>query len=143
MSNPVNQSSNEKDPQTFAIIGAAMEVHRVLGSGFIEVLYTDALAIEFGLRSVPFATDVPCNIQYKGRTLRGHYRMDFVCFDSVVVEVKSRFGTGPAEQAQVLNYLAATGHQSGLLLNFGTARLDYKRYVLTKPRWPADPETLG
>ena len=138
-----NEPFEPRDERTFAIIGAAMEVHRVLGSGFLEVLYTDALAIEFGLRSVPFATDLPCNIQYKGRTLRGHYRMDFVCFDSVVVEVKARFGTGPAEQAQVLNYLAATGHQSGLLLNFGTARLDYKRYVLTKPRWPAAPETRG
>ena len=134
-----NEPLEPRDERTFAIIGAAMEVHRVLGSGFLEVLYTDALAIEFGLRSVPFVTDVPCNIQYKGRTLRGHYRMDFVCFDSVVVEVKSRFGTGPAEQAQVLNYLAATGHHCGMLLNFGTAKLDYKRYVLTKPRWPVEP----
>ena len=123
-----------RDQRTFAIIGAAMEVHRVLGSGFLEVLYGDALAVEFGLRSVPFVSDVPCNIKYKGKLLRGHYRMDFVCFDSVVVEVKSKFGTGPAEQVQVLNYLAATGHECGLLLNFGTARLDYKRYILTTPR---------
>ncbi len=82
---------------------------------------------------------LPCNIEYKGRPLRGHYRMDFVCFGEVVVEVKSRFGTGPAEQARVLNYLAATGHHHGLLLNFGTSRLDYRRFVLTKPRCPPGP----
>ncbi len=122
------------DSRTFAIIGAAMEVHRVLGSGFLEVFYRDALAIEFGLRAIPFVAEAPCQITYKTHPLRGHYRMDFICFDSVVVELKARFGTGPAEQAQVLSYLAATGHQCGLLLNFGSARLDYKRFVLTKPR---------
>jgi GxxExxY protein len=126
------------DQRTFAIIGAAMEVHRLLGSGFLEVIYRDALAIEFGLRRVPFMPEVPCTIDYKGHRLRGQYRIDFVCFDSVVVEVKAKFGTGAAEQAQVLNYLAATGHQCALLLNFGAARLEYKRLILSKPRWPAD-----
>jgi GxxExxY protein len=111
-----------------------MEVHRVLGSGFLEVFYRDALAIEFGLREIPFIAEAPCRITYKSHPLRGHYRMDFVCFDSVVVELKARFGTGPAEQAQVLSYLAATSYQTGLLLNFGSARLEYKRFVLTKTR---------
>ncbi len=134
-----NDPLEPRDSRTFAIIGAAMEVHRVLGSGFLEVFYRDALAIEFELRSVPFTVEVPCNVEYKGRVLRGNYRMDFVCFGSVVVEVKARFGTGPAEHAQVLNYLAATGHQCGLLLNFGGAKLEYKRFILTKPRWhPSD-----
>lgn len=122
------------DVRTFAIIGAAMEVHRILGSGFLEVFYRDALAIEFGLRDIPFVAEAPCHVTYKDHPLRGHYRMDFVCFDSVVVELKARFGTGPAEQAQVLSYLAATGHQTGLLLNFGSARLEYRRFVLTRPR---------
>jgi len=58
----------------------------------------------------------------------------FVCFDAVAVELKARFGTGPAEHAQVLSYRAATGHQTGLLLNFGSARMEYKRFVLSKPR---------
>ena len=129
-SNPTEPS----DPRTFAIIGAAMEVHRVLGSGFLEVFYRDALAIEFGLREIPFVTEVPCHVAYKGHSLRGHYRMDFVCFESVVIEVKARFGTGPAEQAQVLSYLASAGYQTSLLLNFGAARLEYKRFILTKPR---------
>jgi len=122
------------DSRTFAIIGAAMEVHRVLGSGFLEILYRDALAIEFGLRLIPFVAETPCQVTYKGHPLRGHYRMDFVCFDSVVVEIKARFGTGPAEQAQVLSYLAATGHRTGLLLNFGSAKLEYKRFILTRSR---------
>jgi GxxExxY protein len=122
------------DSRTFAIIGAAMEVHRVLGSGFLEVFYRDALAIEFGLRDIPFVAEAPCHVAYKGHPLRGHYRMDFVCFESVVIEVKARFGTGPAEQADVLSYLASTGFQTGLLLNFGAARLEYKRFILTKPR---------
>ena len=127
-------STEPTDSRTFAIIGAAMEVHRVLGSGFLEVFYRDALAIEFGLRAIPFVAEAPCHVTYKTHPLRGHYRMDFVCFDSVVVELKARFGTGPAEQAQVLSYLAATGHQCGLLLNFGSAKLEYKRFILTKPR---------
>ena len=111
-----------------------MEVHRVLGSGFLEVFYRDALAIEFGLRNIPFVAETPCPVAYKGHPLRGHYRMDFVCFGSVVVEVKARFGTGPAEQAQVLSYLASAGYQTGLLVNFGAARLEYKRFILTKSR---------
>ena len=125
-----------KDQRTFEIIGAAMEVHRVLGSGFLEVFYRDALGIEFALRNIRFQAEVPCNVTYKNNPLRGHYKMDFVCFGSVVVEVKVRAYTGPADQAQVLNYLAATGHQVALLLNFSTQRLEYKRFVLTKPRWP-------
>lgn len=126
--------SEPSDPRTFAIIGAAMEVHRVLGSGFLEVFYRDALAIEFGLREIPFVAEAPCHVAYKGHPLRGHYRMDFVCFESVVIEVKARFGTGPSEQAQVLSYLASAGYQTGLLLNFGAARLEYKRFILTKKR---------
>ena len=128
------------DDRTFGIIGAATEVHRVLGSGFLEVFYRDALSIEFRLRSIPFESEVACGIEYKGHLLRGHYRIDFVCHGGVIVEVKCRSATGPAEHAQVLNYLAATGHQCGLLLNFGAPRLEYRRFILTKPRWhPAHP----
>ena len=113
-----------------------MEVHRTLGCGFLEVFYRDALAIEFGLRSIPFDSEVACGVDYKGHHLRGHYRIDFVCYSEVIVEVKARASTGPAEEAQVLNYLAATGHQVALLLNFGGSRLDYRRFVLTKQRVP-------
>jgi GxxExxY protein len=118
-----------RDPRTFAIIGAAMEVHRVLGSGYLELFFRDALRIEFGLRSIPFESEVPCVITYKGRQLRGIYRIDFVCFQAVIVEVKARSTVGPAEHAQMLNYLAATGLSTGLLLNFSGSRLEYRRFV--------------
>ena len=133
---PVMQTNVNKhgDERTFGIIGAAMEVHRILGTGFLEVFYRDALAIELGIRSIPFETEAPCNVIYKGHRLRGHYHMDFVCFGSIVVEVKARSAVGPAEQAQVLSYLASSKHQIGLLLNFGASKLEHHRFVLTKPR---------
>jgi len=111
----MRDDSQPNDSRTFAIIGAAMEVHRVLGSGFLEVFYRDAMAIECDLRGIPFQTEVPCSVVYKTHALRGQYRMDFVCYGSVVVEIKARFGVGAAEHAQVLSYLASTGHECGLL----------------------------
>ena len=131
----------DRDPQTYVIIGAAMEVHGVLGSGFLEVFHRDALAIEFGSRGIPFEAEVPCSVVYKSHRLRGHYRMDFVCYGAVVVEVKARAGVGPAEHAQVISYLASTGHQRGLLLNFGGPSLHYKPFILTKPKWRAQPDS--
>ena len=118
------------DPRTFQIIGAAMEVHRILHRGLLEQIYCEALAVEFELRSIPFAPQVPYQIVYKERRLTGFHRIDFVCFNEVVVEVKASSLTGPAEQAQVLNYLALSGHRLGLLLNFGRPSLEYKRLVL-------------
>ena len=107
-----------------------MEVHRVLHRGLLESIYCEALAVEFELRSIPFATQVPCQIVYKERRLTGYHRIDFVCFGNVVVEVKASSLVGPTEQAQLLNYLAITGHRLGLLLNFGRPSLEYKRLVL-------------
>ncbi len=118
------------DPRTYQIIGAAMEVHRILHRGLLEHIYCEALAAEFELRTIPFVPQVPCQIIYKERRLTGFHRIDFVCFDEVVVEVKASSLTGPAEQAQVLNYLALSGHRLGLLLNFGRPSLEYKRFVL-------------
>ena len=119
------------DPRTFAIIGAALEVHRVMGAGFLERFYKDALAIEFSDRKIPFFTDAPCRIEYKGHRLRGDYKMDFLCYGEVVLEVKARSSTGPADHAQVLNYLASSRLECGLLLNFGGAKLEHKRFIWT------------
>ena len=118
------------DQRTYQIIGAAMEVPRILHRGLFESIYCEALAVEFEMRAIPFAAQVPCQIVYKERRLTGFHRIDFVCFDDVVVEVKASSLTGPAEPAQVLNYLALSGHRLGLLLNFGRPSLDYKRFVL-------------
>lgn len=100
-----------------------MEVHRILHRGLLEQIYCEALAVEFELLAIPFAQQVPCQVGYKKRRLTGYHRIDFVCFDEVVVEVKASSLTGPGEQAQVLNYLALSGHRLGLLLNFGRPSL--------------------
>lgn len=120
------------DPRTHAVIGAALEVHRVLGTGFLELLYKDALEIELNVRSIPYRREVLCNIAYKGQPLRGDYKVDFVCFDEVVVELKARSGTSPADHAQVISYLAATKLQVGLLLNFGTEKLEHRRFIRSR-----------
>jgi GxxExxY protein len=117
------------DPRTYAIIGAALEVHRVLGTGFLELLYKDALEIELTRREIPFRRELPCNIVYKGHQLRGDYKVDFICYDEVVLEIKARSVTGPADHAQIISYLAATKLPIGLLLNFGTQKLEHKRFI--------------
>jgi GxxExxY protein len=118
------------DPQTFQIIGAAMEVHRQLHRGLLEAIYCEALAIEFALRKIQFESDFPVQMQYKGQRLKGIYRMDFVCFGSVVVEVKGTSALTPADESQLLNYLAMSRLERGLLINFGGKSLEYKRRVL-------------
>jgi GxxExxY protein len=124
----------ERDPRTFALIGAAMEVHRQLGCGFAEPVYQEALDIELTARGIPFSREVELPVHYKGRTLRTAYRADYVAYGCVVVELKALAGIGGIEEAQVLNYLKATGFQLGLLLNVGAKSLQYKRVVLSLPQ---------
>jgi GxxExxY protein len=118
------------DPRSYQINGAAMEVHRVLRRGLLEQLYCEALAIEFELRNIPFVAQVPCQIVYKDRPLSGFYKIDFICFENIVVEVKAASALTPADAAQILNYLALTKHRLGLLLNFGSMSLEHRRFVL-------------
>lgn len=119
----------EKDPRTHAIIGAAMEVHRQLGAGFLESVYQEALAVKLIQRDVPFIREVELPVVYKGIRLHTCYRADFVCYEEVIVELKALHSMGIIEQAQILNYLKATQMRVGLLLNFGAPSLEYKRYV--------------
>ena len=119
----------EQDPETFAIIGAAMEVHTSLGHGFLENVYHDALCLELGLRGIPFRREVPFIINYKGVALDSTYKADLICFDSVIVELKALKKLTTIEIAQLLNYLKASGLQRGLLLNFGSPSLQYERRV--------------
>ncbi|MEY2509526.1 MAG: hypothetical protein QOE26_289 [Verrucomicrobiota bacterium] len=123
----------EKDPQSHAVIGAAMEVHRELGRGFLELVYQTALALEFQDRRIPFKAEVALPVRYKGRLLTCGYRADFVCFEDFLVEIKAISKLTTADDAQLLNELKATGYQRGLLLNFGARSLEVKRLVRTLP----------
>src|ERR1700738_1329103 len=120
----------QKDPETFAIIGAAMEGHRELGRGFLELVYQTALALEFQERGIPFKAEVALPIRYKDKLLTCAYRADFVCFESIIVETKAIATLTSADAAQLINELKATGLQRGLLLNFGATSLEHKRLVL-------------
>ena len=122
---------DERDPQTFAIIGAAMDVHRTLGHGFLEAVYQDALAIEFGLRGIPFQRELLLTIDYKGQTLPTVYRVDFVCFQAVIVELKALPRLAGREESQALHYLKASRLERAMLLNFGGLSLEYRRLVLS------------
>ena len=109
------------EEETFRIRSAVFEVSRQLGVGFLEAVYQEALAIEFQDQQVPFAAAPALGVTYKGRLLTQTYRPDFVCFDRVIVELKSVRELAPEHKAQTLNYLKATGLRVGLLVNFGCA----------------------
>jgi GxxExxY protein len=118
-----------KDPKTHAIIGAAMEVHRELGNGFLEAVYQEALEREFSNKDIPFQSQPEVQISYKGQLLNKAYYPDFICFDNIVVELKAMANLSGTEVAQLINYLKATSMKTGLLLNFGTNSLEFKRLV--------------
>src|SRR5258706_16013538 len=101
---------NIRDPQTYAIIGAAMEVHRVLGCGFLEPVYQEALAKEFLLRGIPFRRQLELPITYKGDLLGVKYKPDFICYDAVIVELKGLDKLGGKEKPQVINYPRGPRH---------------------------------
>jgi GxxExxY protein len=116
---------------TGPLIGAAMEVHKILGAGFLESVYEEAFAIELDLRKISYKRQHSIDIFYKEQ-LAKHFICDFIIEDVVVVELKALSLLGDNEKAQVLNYLKATKLPVGLLLNFGARSLEYKRFVNTK-----------
>jgi len=122
---------NGEDKETYAIIGAAMEVHRELGHGFLEAVYQDALAVEMASHQITFEREKPLRVTYKGGVLPSVYKADFVCFGNILIECKAQLAIGKPEDAQVLNYLRITRLSLAILLNFGAPSLQYKRFVLT------------
>jgi GxxExxY protein len=128
MSIPAN-GSPAGDSDTYAVIGAAMAVHSELGHGFLENVYRAALQIELARRAIPFRVEVPLPILYKGERLPLNYRVDFTCWDSILVEVKALDAIRSTELGQIINYLKAARLHRGLLLNFGGPSLQYRRVV--------------
>jgi len=109
-----------------------MEVHKELGSGFLEAVYREALMIELNKQNIPFETNVKLQVSYKDRLLKKVYFADIICFDKIIIELKAMDGLISEHEAQVINYLKATGFDLGLLINFGAKSLQYKRLVYTK-----------
>jgi GxxExxY protein len=115
----------EKEPllcadETYAIRGAIFEVYREMGSGFLEPVYQECLEREFNLRNLPYVAKCELKLTYKGETLIQTYEPDFVCFGKIIVELKAVKEIAPEHEAQLMNYLTATGLRLGLLVNFGS-----------------------
>jgi len=116
--------------EVYAIVGAAIEVHRVLGSGFSEPVYQEAMEIESATRQLPFVPQPILQIHYKEHVLKKEYAPDFIYFNQIVVEIKALDRLSGKEEAQILNYLKATGYKVGVLINFGShPKLEWKRFV--------------
>ena len=125
---------NEKYPEselTGKIIGCSMEVHRILGNGFQEVIYQRALAIEFSRQDIPFSREHEMAIYYKGENI-GTRRIDFFVAGKVMVELKAIIHLEDVHLAQAINYLEAYGLETGLLINFGAKSLEFKRVMKKK-----------
>ena len=105
--------------EAFQIRGAAFEVYRAMGAGFLEAVYQECLEVEFARREVPFETRRPLGLTYRGEPLRQTYVADFVCYDRIIVELKAVRAIAPEHRAQTVNYLRVTDMKLGLLINFG------------------------
>ena len=117
--------------ESYAIQGAVFEVYREMGSGFLEAVYQECLALEFCRRKIPFIAQKDLPLVYKGERLQQIYRPDFVCFDKIIVEIKAAKALAPEHRAQLLNYLKATEFKLGLLVNFSHyPKVQMERLVL-------------
>ena len=118
--------------ETFNIIGAAYKVHQELGSGFLETVYQEALGIMFDELNIPYEREKELPVTFRGKILEKTFRADFVCYDKIIVELKAVSSLCPEHEAQVINYLKASGIKVGLLINFAEQSLRHKRLVRLK-----------
>ncbi|MBS1249994.1 MAG: hypothetical protein MAG431_01583 [Chloroflexi bacterium] len=119
--------------EVYNVIGAAMEVYNTLGPGFFEAVYQEALEIELEKRGIPFSPQYAIHISYNGVQLRTSYRADFLAYEKIIIEIKALDQLTSREEAQLLNYLKATGIKVGVLINFGAeGELEWERKVFTK-----------
>ncbi len=115
--------------ESYKIIGACMEVHKELGMGFREIVYKDALEMEFKENNIKFSREKQYDIFYKGKKLPRKYFADFVVFDSIILEVKAAITIVNPFVYQTINYLKTSGMKLGIIVNFGEKSLTYKRVV--------------
>jgi len=116
--------------ETYVIIGACMEVHKNLGNGFLEAVYQEALSIEFTTRNIPFEKEKQLYIYYKDMQLSKRYIADFICYNNIIIELKATESIIKEHVSQLINYLHATNNKIGLLINFGSNSLEYKRIIV-------------
>jgi GxxExxY protein len=115
--------------ESYAIVGACMKVHRALGPGFLEAVYEEVVEKEFIVQNIPYKRQVKLDLFYEGVQLKKHYRADFVCYDSIIVELKAVTQIPSVFYMQLQNYLKCTNMELGMLINFGTPSLTYKRIL--------------
>jgi len=116
--------------ESYKIIGACIEVHKELGCGFLESVYQEALSLELKNQRIPFETEKELYLFYKNILLQKKYKVDFICYDAILLEIKALSGLNTEHESQILNYLKASNLRLGILINFGQKSLKYKRIVL-------------
>jgi len=119
--------------ESYALMGACFNVYKAMGCGFLENVYQECLEIEFGVQKIPFESHKELKLCYRNKQLNQTYRPDFVCYDKIIIEIKAVSNLVDEHEAQILNYLNATGFKLGILVNFGHyPKLEHKRFVLTE-----------
>ena len=118
--------------ETYEMIGVCMEVQRALGYGFSEAIYKDAMEMEFVANNILYSKERELTVTYKGKKLQHRFFTDFICYDEIILEIKScNKGITDDHISQTLNYPRVSGHTIGLIINFGKRRLEYKRLIST------------
>ena len=120
------------EQESYLIMGACFQVYTAMGCGFLEAVYQECLEIEFNEQGIPHSSQQSLNLVYRARKLKQKYIADFICYDKIIIELKTVSALTQAHRAQIINYLNASSMQLGLLINFGHyPQLEYERFVLT------------